>query len=67
MALCYARWTYLQEQEYRDQTIIKLDDDDNNWDLYASIILLNPGECRTTVQRANGYVNFSQIKSPLFY
>lgn len=43
MALCYARWTYLQEQEYRDQTIIKLDDDDNNWDLYASIILLNPG------------------------
>ncbi len=66
MALCYARWTYLQEQEYRDQTIIKLDDDDNNWDLYASIILLNPGSAEPLYNEQTVTSTLAKLNLPYF-
>lgn len=66
MALCYARWTYLQEQEYRDQTIIKLDDDDNNWDLYASIILLNPGSAEPIYAEQTFTSTLAKLNLPYF-
>jgi len=66
MALCYARWTSLGEQKYRDQTIIKLDDCDNNWDLYASIVLLNPGSAVPQYDEQTFTSTLAKLNLPYF-
>jgi len=66
VARCYARWTQYQGQEYRDQTIIKLNDYDDNWDLYASIILLNPGSALPQYDEQTFTSTLAKLNLPYF-